>query len=916
MIFQLPKIEDLVDKQFFQVPVADGILAGYQVDQETKTFYAKESQIIIPSMHGLTHVAEDPVPDATPDLHGLMSGDDKAKLDALVQMRLGILGYQGAGFPDDGGFLTGDIILAAGSEFISIERVGNTVRFTVDSPIPLNCGCESCAQIFWIQDESEARAIRPPSCNGVMPNVSAYGELKIYLLPESTIVDPQDPLTTLNTKGNYPTLIFKRYDNGLTPFEASFEMVLKRNSNLTSNVGWAFTPGPTNIAQLVWYMGSDKNGAQIKFELWPDSEPGLMGQLLYRGNLITKMPAVITGYTTSMLTTNQYNVKKWDLKNEVPVGSAFVAKNVWKYLNPENTTTNTTNPKTLVLDNTVGILPVGTLVDLYQFETARTGLSRTVVSYFIKEPAANSTNLWSLAGAVRFGDRFTAREEINNPSTGSDLAASELNVSDVRLFERGEWGLLGFEDRLILSDDGGIAASTDGVQRREPSGDPINNDIVADIDPTIPGLKVLKQTPDRSSVDVDGDGVVTDKDLAAFACAYGSKIGDANYNVKADLNGDGRVDVRDLAILGQFFDLGVERVTDRPLFLWNRSSHKNVLTHLQLGMPAADARLFPPYDLLLSAPVDSFDDTYVRVIQRGVFQTGPFAGAPYIVVKGIEWRELPQQGILRILTGAFRNIIWRYYFKAAFSSDDDDGVTLIGRDYVFPFDEDFPILNFRGTSCTVPGATDLPATDYNVPTSSICCELLHQDYTAPCMRFQFESDWNTGSEAVQLQIICGMLDMGVAYTLYDPVTHLDDLVRGFSPGYTVSKIMVQQGFITDGIGAGVVSNPTTFKVYWGGELAVPVSGQTEKWNEVEVMYKDNQAWLWWNGILVSPDPTLCSKLPTPVAVNTPYFPLHPQVSTGKVALRMFPGAIVRSFDVKDQLTSFNEYSYSQQGITS
>jgi hypothetical protein len=96
--------------------------------------------------------------------------------------------------------MVGDIILAAGSEFINIERIGNTVRFTVDSPVPLNCGCETCAQIFWIQDESATRAIRPPSCNGIMPDVNAYGELKIYTLPESTIVDPQDPLPALQTK--------------------------------------------------------------------------------------------------------------------------------------------------------------------------------------------------------------------------------------------------------------------------------------------------------------------------------------------------------------------------------------------------------------------------------------------------------------------------------------------------------------------------------------------------------------------------------------------------------------------------------------------------------------------------------------------------------------------------------------------
>jgi hypothetical protein len=57
-----------------------------------------------------------------------MSADDKCKLDAMLGTRLGVLGFSGAGMPDDGGWLSGDIILAAGTEFISLERIGMQVK--------------------------------------------------------------------------------------------------------------------------------------------------------------------------------------------------------------------------------------------------------------------------------------------------------------------------------------------------------------------------------------------------------------------------------------------------------------------------------------------------------------------------------------------------------------------------------------------------------------------------------------------------------------------------------------------------------------------------------------------------------------------------------------------------------------------
>lgn len=943
--FKIPPVANLVDQQFFQVPVADGLLEGFQFDLQTNTLYSKESQIIIPSRHGLTHIGEDPIPTATCDSLGLMSANDKCKLDALLQMRLGVLGFQGAGFPDDGGFIVGDVILAAGTEFVHLERIGNTVRIAVDSPLPLNCSCETCSQIYWIQDESEQRAIRPPSCNGVLPDVVTYGELRVYTFPETTILDPKNPLATLNNKGLYPAFIFQRYVNAVTPFENQIEVVLKRNANLTSHTGWSMTPGGVANAQCVWFMGHDTQGGQITFELNAETNPDLLGSVLFKGHLISKKSAVIVDYNPAILSNNQYILRLWDIQHAQPLGDRFTATNVWGYANPENTPTQVANPRTFLLDATIGVLPIGTLVDIWEFEITRNANGRVTRHFFMKQPSPNPATLWTLAAAVQFGDLFTAREEINDPQSGTALTASEINVPDKRVFERTIWGINNFEERLILSDDGGEVESCDGQIMREPSGEPINNDVVADIDPSIPALRVLKQAKNLLG-DLNGDGIVNDEDLRLFMCAYGHSIFEREFNPRADFNQDGKVDIRDLAILGQQFDLNIEKVSDRPIFLWHRGNHENIYAHARIGMPDNGGVIlprFPPYDFLISAPVDSFEENYMKILRRGVIVTGPFAGAPYVVVKGLAWKELPSEGVLRILTGAFRDAIWRYYFKCNFSNWDDDSIMLVGRTDVFPFDEDFPIGSL-GTDCTfkpgadtVTGDTDqaqdaasaaafanpsefssisfCDAAAVEVPTNTTVVELLRQDYSGPCVRLQFTVNNTTHAEAVQLQVKVGILDMSVPFECHEPSSPEDDLVRGLGPGYTVSKVLVQNGFISDGIGHGIVSSPPGFRVYKGGELPAPVAGQTERFNDLEIMFRDNQIWIWWNGMLIPPDTIASANLPTPVAVNTPYFPIHPQIRIGKFALRMFPGAVVRSVELRDQLFPFNEFTHGQLELT-
>jgi hypothetical protein len=53
--------------------------------------------------------------------------------------------------------------------------------------------------------------------------------------------------------------------------------------------------------------------------------------------------------------------------------------------------------------------------------------------------------------------------------------------------------------------------------------------------------------------DVNEDGVVDVRDLAIVAKAYGTFKGDSDYNPDADINKDGVVDMRDIAIVAKFF---------------------------------------------------------------------------------------------------------------------------------------------------------------------------------------------------------------------------------------------------------------------------------------------------------------------------------------------------------------------------
>ena len=832
-LYQIPNHTQLRDAQFIQVLGPNGITTGYQYDAELRTLYFRDSQIVYPSFHGATHIAEDPVPLATCDTPGLMASDDKCKLDSILQTRLGVLGFQGAGFPNDGGWMQGDIILAAGTEFISLERIGNVVRFTVDSPIPLNCACESCNQIFWVQDETEVAAIRPPTCAGKLVGTDVYGEMKVYLFPESTIVDTNNPAKTLSNKGLYPAMIFKRYDDAITPGLAEFEVILKRNSinSSVTEIGWAFTPGARGVPEVIWYTGLDLDGNAITFKMDPNLNADGMGALLYKGSIITKKPAVIVDYTANVLSTNVYTVREWNINKNLALGDSFSARNIWQYQNPQNPTSGV-NPQVLVLDQTIDLLPIGTIVDLYAYQVGEVAGLAQYRYFFNKKPSLNPNYVWTNVGSVQFGDVVVAREELEPGMGTGPQESSAITESAFRDFEDTQWGLTGIDDPLLMFDEIGTGGTTRDAD--------YNSQHRAVIDTLLPGLKVVKSV----------------------------------YS-------------------GDFF-------SERPVYLWNREAMTNAIVRADLGRPSIPDYIgrFPPIDLLLRAKIDNVTEKYMKVMS-----VGNINGLNYVMVCGADFTELPPFGTIRILNpGNNNNLVYNYNKK-----------------FVFPSEVINPVFNVP-SSLTISGcdvlvlANGFPDNKPFLGGVGDIVELVHQDYDSPVVRMQYDQDPNSG--ALTMQFLVGQLDMSVKYDLDHGTDSTDDFVRGLAPGYAVSAVYTQAG-TWSGVGTQPAATPKGFKFYDGG--AVSGGDYGEYWNRVEVMLRDGQVWIWWNGLLIPPSPTENAKLPQPVAISTPFFPIDYDPNSnpfGKCGLKMWPGSKIRRMDIRSQITLFSEFSYGQLELTS
>jgi hypothetical protein len=71
-------------------------------------------------------------------------------------------------------------------------------------------------------------------------------------------------------------------------------------------------------------------------------------------------------------------------------------------------------------------------------------------------------------------------------------------------------------------------------------------------------LQTLKENSPAAPVwaDLNGDGVVDIRDIAIVSKAFGSEPGDPNWNPIADVNEDGKVDMRDVALVARYYGYG------------------------------------------------------------------------------------------------------------------------------------------------------------------------------------------------------------------------------------------------------------------------------------------------------------------------------------------------------------------------
>jgi hypothetical protein len=72
-------------------------------------------------------------------------------------------------------------------------------------------------------------------------------------------------------------------------------------------------------------------------------------------------------------------------------------------------------------------------------------------------------------------------------------------------------------------------------------------------DPPDPPPDPPPNPPTTPNPDVNGDGVVDIMDLATVSSVYGSSVGNSRYNPSADLDQNGKININDLAIVARSF---------------------------------------------------------------------------------------------------------------------------------------------------------------------------------------------------------------------------------------------------------------------------------------------------------------------------------------------------------------------------
>ena len=200
-----------------------------------------------------------------------------------------------------------------------------------------------------------------------------------------------------------------------------------------------------------------------------------------------------------------------------------------------------------------------------------------------------------------------------------------------------------------------------------------------------------------------------------------------------------------------------------------------------------------------------------------VSNTGTVSGNSYVIVRARP-EDIPTHGTLRVLTGSAINTIWRFSSKAIAGGISD------------------------GTLIAIIGSEALSVTNGDV------VQIMHEEYNSPCVRINFAEN-TQGQVSMQFQV--GTLDVTSSYGA-NP--EMFDQVKSFLPGYAVSAVYTQSSAFS-GNGAQPTTNVPNFVVYDGGLV-----GGTEYWNELQIMQRGGQVWIWWNGLLIPPSPVLSAEL--------------------------------------------------------
>jgi len=677
-------------------------------------------------------------------------------------------------------------------------EVSGDNSYIVDGIVVHNC--DECAELFLVQDSTDVDKVRPSNCAGRIPGLNVYNEFSSYLVPRSAAINTADIDAILGQKDQYPAMIFKRFND--QPGLAEFQLILKRTSSTgpTAEVGWTFTPGTSGVVTNVFAMGRDDSGNLMRFSFIPEKEPGLLGGLFYQGNLITKKMAVIVGYEETVIEDNRYTLREWDMVSSMAKKDSFTARNVWEYQNPENQISGT-NPQRLQLDSQSQLLPIGSLVELWAFTIGASGTGSAIRYFFSKRPELDPRSIWVTLDCVQFGSELISRDESVGGTAGIQPS---VMVSDLRNFEKYNWGLNGYDDPLIYN--------TVDATNITGGGFDVNADSRVRIDTVRPGLIVDGPAGDTSAFPV------------------------------------------------------------RPIHLWYRSGQRDSYFRALVGRPENSD--YTPIDLLFRAPIDSWETRYAFVTD--VDQVGDIG---VVSVCGVNFTDIPPFGTLRNLTPGDRR--------------------------EFSFNYSRKIVTMQGSATGGFGCNQISLIGYegepqpNIEPGDVL-ELVHQDYDSPCLRIDWEVEPASNIQRVRFRT--GNLNTGLPYS-DDIGSPKDDFVRGLNPGYVTSAVYSQAGFWT-GIGSKPQTSLDEFSIYDGG--AVLGGAVDEFWNELEVMIRDNQLWIWWNKLLIPPDPTANSALPQPVTIDTPYYPVNS--GKGKLGLRMFPGTRVREVEIQGQTRLFNEFT--------